>query len=79
MLAMSMPRFNDSFARRVASGGSPAMRSASSMVRAMRSSWGTSHCARPMRYASSASIGQPSAARMALPFPTHRARRGDPP
>ena len=51
----------DSLTMREASGGSDATCSATSIVFTIVCACGTSHCARPMRYASSALSGKPSA------------------
>jgi hypothetical protein len=76
---MSSPRTIDSFVRRAASGGSEATCAATSSALAMSLACGTSHWAKPIRYASSAGSGMPSAMRIACPLPTSRASRTAPP
>src|ERR1044072_8077377 len=72
MLGMSWPRFIDSLTMRTASGGSPAIWSATAKAWVIRSACGASHWASPMRWASSAFSGEPIATRIASPWPTIR-------
>src|SRR6186997_1093671 len=75
---MFMPWFSDSLVNRLASGGYPAISPATSIALAISSACGTTHCARPMRPASSAFSGKPMPRRIALPLPPQRRlRRND--